>query len=118
MPFLKAMPLNVMSLKPSSFTPVSSQGCCLLQFFSLLLGGIYSSNSASAPLTVVELLTSQDCYSYPPLPMTQVIDLDKWKGEKYTHAHSSKQDESIEEWVVMSQQGPLGAINAAGKLSL
>ncbi len=51
-------------------------------------------------------------------PIEYVSDLGSWKGESKTLSKEIAGNPKIKEWVVIAQRLPIGAITAAGKLTL
>lgn len=51
-------------------------------------------------------------------PVEYVSDLGSWKGESKTLSKEIAGNPKIKEWVVIAQRLPIGAITAAGKLTL
>jgi hypothetical protein len=51
-------------------------------------------------------------------PIEYIVDLGSWEGNKKTLSNEIAGNPNIQEWVVVAQLLPLGAITAAGKLTL
>jgi hypothetical protein len=51
-------------------------------------------------------------------PIEYVSDLGSWKGSKKVLSNEIAEHSNIKEWVVIAQKSPIGAITAAGKLTL